>query len=45
MRWRGHTMKRMSMIPTSEPAPTDDTLQKMENGESTGTRVRPFQLV
>ncbi|CAF87964.1 unnamed protein product, partial [Tetraodon nigroviridis] len=37
MRWRGHTMRRMSLFPSAEPAPlapTEDALQKeMENEE------------
>lgn len=42
MRWRGHTMRRMSLFPGAEPAPlaaAEDALQKeMENGKKVSTR-------
>lgn len=49
IRWRGHTMRRMSMFSSAEPAPlapTADALQKeMENGKNVSTGVTPFRLV
>lgn len=42
MRWRGNTMRRMSVFPDAEPpplAPTEDALQKeMETGTSVSRR-------
>lgn len=49
MRWRGHTMRRVSVFPSAEPAPlapTEDALQtEMENGNFVSMHVRPFRLV